>query len=418
MTLTATLSRNAAKKGLEIRFSEKPQQETLEALCESGFRWLRSGALWYARESERTLQAAMSIIAKTTDLLTISGEAVNTPPKISENRPSLWDRTRFTPNAEGPDDCRAHTVGSNYKANLSAKEIAAIVRKELRNRFPECKWSVTCGRATWSSTINVYLISSPYPYDRATASTTDRDASVSYHAVSAVVTYAKCLLASYNYNDSDTMTDYFDVHFCDYVEISTDYTQNEPTEAQKLDMLDFDACTAAEKEREQAERAARYREMEAQRKQQAEENAKRDAIAKKEVAAIEDAAIIRDLEPAQQYFLHGCREARKPCRVTARITREVVLTPQNFSKFQNLLMHGFTFFAKQGGRGTDDSRINSLEDYQRMTRDEQATVQWYSLGVAIVDPSGDLLCAVNPEGYDYARYMLLTDEATREEINA
>ncbi|QFX96683.1 zincin-like metallopeptidase domain-containing protein [Acidithiobacillus thiooxidans] len=56
------LARNAEREGLEVQFEEKPDQEMLDALKSGGFRWSRGQGLWYARDSERSRQAAAQLL--------------------------------------------------------------------------------------------------------------------------------------------------------------------------------------------------------------------------------------------------------------------------------------------------------------------------------------------------------------------
>ena len=78
---------------------------------------------------------------------------------------------------------------------LDTKEIAAIVRKHIKPRFPMCKFSV---RSDYNS-IDVDLLASPFEKDS--------------DELNAIVHYIYVFVESYNYDNSDIMTDYFDVNF-------------------------------------------------------------------------------------------------------------------------------------------------------------------------------------------------------------
>lgn len=43
---------NSDKKGIEVKFKEKPKSELLEQLKFNGFRWSKTQELWYARDTE------------------------------------------------------------------------------------------------------------------------------------------------------------------------------------------------------------------------------------------------------------------------------------------------------------------------------------------------------------------------------
>lgn len=59
---SVTVTENAAKNGVEIRFGSKPDSATLEALKQAGFRWSRFQGLWYARRTPEVLAFAHSLI--------------------------------------------------------------------------------------------------------------------------------------------------------------------------------------------------------------------------------------------------------------------------------------------------------------------------------------------------------------------
>lgn len=56
-----TVTQNADRNGVEVRFKAKPDQETIGKLKAAGFRWSRPQKLWYAKRSDRTLAAANAL---------------------------------------------------------------------------------------------------------------------------------------------------------------------------------------------------------------------------------------------------------------------------------------------------------------------------------------------------------------------
>lgn len=79
--------------------------------------------------------------------------------------------------------------------NKNTKEIATTIRKHIRARFPMCKWSVRSD----STAIDVNLMESPFAKDS--------------DEVKAIAEYAHKFTQSFNYDNSDSMTDYFEVNF-------------------------------------------------------------------------------------------------------------------------------------------------------------------------------------------------------------
>jgi hypothetical protein len=52
---------NPAKKGVEIRFEEKPPQDVIDALKCNGFRWSGKVKCWYSRQSPATIEFAQKM---------------------------------------------------------------------------------------------------------------------------------------------------------------------------------------------------------------------------------------------------------------------------------------------------------------------------------------------------------------------
>ena len=134
---------------------------------------------------------------------------------------SLYERVQFKQNIKANNSQYNYKfVGSNY-TGLSVKETAKIIRKHLRQRFPEVKISV---RSDYDS-INVIIKASPY----------ERES----QELQAIFKYCEQLLDSYNFDDSDPLIDYFHVHFYPILQIAVDYTQTEQTEEIIKDIANF-----------------------------------------------------------------------------------------------------------------------------------------------------------------------------------
>lgn len=54
----ATYKLNEEKNGIEIYFTDKPEEETRNLLKANGFRWSKYNKCWYAKQSEKTIQLA------------------------------------------------------------------------------------------------------------------------------------------------------------------------------------------------------------------------------------------------------------------------------------------------------------------------------------------------------------------------
>lgn len=407
-TMNATYTLNAEKNGVEIRFASKPAADVLEAIKAAGYRWSRAQRLWWARQSEKTLKIAMQIA---------NAESAETVTSVTtESIPDLWERTRWTP-GPGGDDCHARFVGSNYKRGMSNKEIAATVKKHLSQRFPGTKWSVTT--AGYNS-VNVYLVSAPY--ENAKGCENMREWAEKSPELSAIEDYARQLLKSYNYDDSDSMTDYFDVNFYETVGIAYNYKQTEPTKAQTQEIEAFRARIAEEQRKEEERQEREWEEEKARRAEAAKEFERREAEAHAAIEVLKAAATVRALEESEQYIIPGAPLARKAsdlneAREAAEenavdisdciILEEITAPAELLNAWgEKALLHDVPeLFRAVGGSRTFDARIGSMIDYHNMDADERESVKWYTLATAIYTTTGELWAVVDDEGYNYARYI-------------
>ena len=178
----------------------------------------------------------------------------------------------------------------------------------------------------------------------------------------------------------------------------------------------------AEAIREEEEFQARKKQMEIDR-QLAAEAAKKEAADKK---AIEEGSVVSDLE--SPYYILDLRSPHlnKFCTIdeaneeiekgefkieVCQITREVHMSAELYEKFKNRLMSSFNFLTGKGGSGTLDNRINEMIDYTKMSKEERETVEFFASDCVAIYCGDDLMLVCNPEGYDYARYVLIPGES-------
>lgn len=117
-------------------------------------------------------------------------------------------------------------AGKNYNIQRSTKDIANIMRTWLKERFSDCKFSVT---STWN-TLDIVLMEAPYEVLRKTSS----DYKYGTHSINhywfdreenltkeAHAMFAEILevMNSYRMDDSDGMIDYFHTNFYPHVAI-------------------------------------------------------------------------------------------------------------------------------------------------------------------------------------------------------
>lgn len=388
----ATITLNNELNGIEIRFDGKPAEEVISSLKENGFRWSGKQKMWYAKQNSSRLAFAQTIGGSEIS----DGDFSDTVKNKTEQIPTydLWAMTRT-------DD-----IENNFaKYHIyDCKEIAAIIRKHIRARFKMCKWSVTSDY----NSINIDLIASPFAKDS--------------EEVKAIVHYVYKFTQSYNYDNSDSMSDYFDVNFYGVYEnhiVSWKYEQTELTVEMKNVSDKFQERKAefekVEAEREKREFAERMAQMEIERKESERRQAMRQARHNKIEAnhtTVEvsyyvmnvDSSIVNKLDSVEEIESYEEHE-----RENCKITREVHFSEEVYQMFAKQLLDDYSFLAGMGGTATDDLRIQSMKDYEMMDKDERETVEWYCINCVAIYCGDKLKLIINPEGYNYARYTYVVD---------
>lgn len=380
---------NTEKNGIELRFDTKPNTDVITAIKEAGFRWSGKQRMWYAKQNDETVALANQIS---------ESEGSFEYKQKTESNIDLWSLTR------------TEEIEDNYgKTRITnTKEIAANIRKHLRNRFSMCKWSVTSD----SNSICVKLLESPF--------------SRNSEALKAIVNYAYTYAQSWNYDNSDSMTDYFDVNFYGVYKndiVNYNYNQREckPNETEfETDFLvkksEFDTEQKKQEEErikkaveESKIRQAEYKKAEAERQKKIhriEKNAEIKTVNYTIVNAILKANKDDNLDHTEIYD-------EKQCRETCQVSREVHFTTEVYALFEKQLMSDYSFFDGMGGSRTDDRRIQSSIDYDMMTEEERETVEWYNIDCVAIYCDGELKLIVDPQGYNYARYVYVYDEQSQ-----
>lgn len=389
---------NSEKNGIEIRFNEKPTAEILDALKSSGYRWSVKQKMWYAKQNENAIALAEKL-----------KESEGTFEYNEEQKkPSDERKIRIR------ELTRTDGIESNYALYhiTDTKEIAARIRKHIRTRFPMCKWRV---RKEDYNSIDVKLLESPYAIDS--------------EILKAIGDYVYAYANSYNYDNSDPYTDYFDVNFYGvYKGTIVDryyYKQREATVAENNIEAEFlkDKDIAEKEQREKEEKA--FQERLAREKIEKEENLKYEAQRKANHALIESSAKVEQAE----FFVLDCDVTNaykedtvaeytndyngeievKHYRENCKVARAVYLTEETYNLFSRQLLDDYTFLSGMGGTATDDLRINSAIDYDKMRAEERQTVEVYNNNCVAIYCNGILKLVVNPEGFNYARYVYFVD---------
>ncbi|MFE6812899.1 LPD29 domain-containing protein, partial [Bacillus velezensis] len=397
--MTAVLRINEELNGIELYFDSKPEQEVLTHLKSNGFRYSGFKKCWWSKRTEKSMQVANGVNKQE---ISSSKTITKTKKKAKGVKMSLWDATQWS------------EVEVNKEQEV--KEMAKEIRKHIRQRFPQCKFSVTTGGSNSHSTINITIKSSPYEKGSA--------------YLTAIYDYCNSLLNNYRhcYSPADPYTDYAgSYNFYGRVSLDWEYTVTEQTEEIKEDMTLFDSKM---EEFEEAEKARQEKELQEYLKEQELKNAeyKRRQEEKKQVEKIYSSIVVKQLNEDQEYFVIDAQFANLNKNQTlnqykdevvkgdyrlenVKITKEVHFnTEETLTNFSNLLLNDFDFLAETGGSFTEDNRINSMIDYYNMDDLEKNTVKWNLYGVGVYY-GGKLQFIVDAQGYSYARYVGLVDNA-------
>ncbi|WHY22667.1 hypothetical protein QNH41_11420 [Bacillus halotolerans] len=397
--MTAVLRINEELNGIELYFGSKPEEEVLTHLKSNGFRYSGFKKCWWNKRNEKSMQVANSL---TKEEITY---ATNTNPKKKTKieKLGLWDATQW----------------DEFKVNKEqeVKEMAKEIRKHVRQRFPQCKFSVTTGGSYLHSTINIKIKSSPYEKGSA--------------YLTAIFDYCNSLLNNFRhcYSPADPYTDYAgSYNFYGHVSLDWEYKETEQTEEIKEDMTLFDSKL---KEFKEAEKTRKEKDLQEYLKEQEIKNAeykREQQEEKKQIENIYSSIVVKQLNEEQQYFVIDSQFANLNKNSTldqykdevtkgdftfenVKITKEVHFnTEEALNNFSNMLLNEFDFLAETGGSFTEDNRINSMIDYYNMDDLEKRTVQWNLYGVGVYY-NGKLQFIVDAQGYSYARYVGLVDNA-------
>ena len=389
---------NEKLNGVELYFENKPAQEVINSLKENGFRWSRNKSCWYAKQNEQTLSLANSLN---------DGSEVRTATTVSNKETDfdLFEVTRFS-NIEKPKSIIRDT-----------KEIAKICRTKLRKLFPMVKFSVTTSRFSGGSEISCSIKESPFEKDSI--------------YLKVIMLYATELINSYNYDNSDSMTDYFDVNFY-FFDCKPDYNykvvENKKFNVEKI-KADFDIKEAKRVEDKEAEKKAEYEAYLKENEQREAEYKKAEEERKSKETEIINNVKVVELDDDKQYMItsialpslnknNTIEEVKEEVNnkmyyQDCKVTRELHFNNKTaYNNFSNMLLSDFDFLENAGGSYTDDARINSMEDYRQMTEEERKTVK-FNLYVIAVYLNNKLMFVIDTEGYSYARYAGIIDSNTR-----
>lgn len=401
--MSVALKINEELNGIELYFNTKPSEEIRTQLKEVKFRWSGNKGCWYAKQSEKTFQIANSLTNNEEIASPSEIEKVTTKKQSKKETMSLWNATQWE-----------NIELTQQQKDQDCKEIAKEMRTHVRKRFPQCKFSIT---VPYYGKINFSIKSSPFEKDST--------------YLDAIYNYCKNLLSTYKhcYDAADPYSDYAgSYNFYGHVDKSWEYEQTEANEEVKNDMKQFDIKLDEFNKTEEERKEQEFQAWQKERELEKAEYEKRQQEENKQVENIYNSIEVKELDENTQYFVTGAEfadlnknntldqykeevEKGKYSLENVKITKEVHFDNlEALTSFSNMLLNDFDFLTNTGGSFTDDNRINSMTDFYNMDEWEKQSVKWNLNSVAIYF-NNELQFVVDAQGYSYARYVGLTDNA-------
>lgn len=449
----ANIKINNELNGIEISFDSKPEAAVISSLKENGFRWSPKNKLWYAKQTAERMAYAESIGTVTESTAAPAADLYNL------------------------DNLGARKIESYYCTDLSK-----VIREELKNRGVKgCTVRGTTATYTPSITVTIKATAEDmasmeeateryekaqfdfdlsnhglycgdrWIYSNEYETMTEEEKEAAYYKYIAyqikkcnefceyhhdrnkdlwMLTtsfYKKCEAAfmianQFNWNNSDSMTDYFDIGY--FLDIDIKVAEGtEPratmTEAEK-------AAYIEEKAQEEADHAAWLEAYEKEQEERKAEAEKYNNWVKESENLIYNNIVIEDLEEAEQLYIKGLKEGHgKECNKKeleenageptkeALITRKIIFTDSEaLNRFNELYLHDFDFIAGKGGTASEDERLKDDNTYFKLTPEQRESIKFYCTNCIAIYFNNELQLVIDPEGYNYSRYTFLVDEAT------
>lgn len=453
---------NNELNGIEILFENKPESGTIAALKENGFRWSPKNKLWYAKQTAERVSFAESLGDLSTAPAPIKKDVINLdnlgviPENFTRHGAELAKFIREDLKKRGVKGVtvRARSItydtGITVTVKATAEDLASMEEAAERFTFSRFACEVdsrngvyTNGRwlyvNEWESLTDEQKEAEYYIYLSEQIKKTNEF--YKYHHnrgdcwTFSTAFYNKCLAIfqianQWNYDHSDSMTDYFDVGYYLDIDIKTpeDLTPRATmTEDERKSLQD-------ERAKEEADFLSWQKQQEEERQKAKEEAEKYNNWAKESNEIILNDITVEDLEENEQLFVSKLvggygkestleelkEDAEKaPHNNCALVTRKVIFhSSEALDRFYKMLLHDFDFLAGKGGTATEDTRINSGEDFYKLNEDQRESVFFYSSDCVGIYHNDRLVLVVDPQGYNYARYTYLADNCTIEEAPA
>ena len=451
---------NQELNGIELFFDKKPERATLDAIKAQGFRWNRKKCVWYAKQTAERLTFAQTLgqiaedATQTQDSLKaatnkINMNGVNHKP-LTAHGADLAKIIREELKMRGVSGvtvrARRVTYDTGITVTIKATESDFASVEEYKKRYTmscfECdimthglytgeSWTYSLEGLTedererlYNSFVR-YQIAHRHDFNQYHR---ERDEYPQFTTAFCEKVNNIYLIANqWNYDNSDSMSDYFDVGY--YLDIDIKCGDFEPRETMTdAERVGYDL----EQQKKAEEEAAYFAKMEQERKEAEEAHKKAEAARKEAESMIYNDIRVEDLSETEQIFVKGLtggcgkdstieelKEESREVTQGALITRKVIFSDVAiFETFGNYLLNDWVFVAGKGGTACEDLRLDALDlggrsIFNVLTDKQRESLEYFKndcIGVYV----GDVLkLVIDPQGYNYCRYTyIVNDDAT------
>lgn len=453
---------NQELNGIELSFESKPDKATLDSIKAQGFRWNGKKCVWYAKQTADRLTFAESLGQITTapkadKPATINLDNLGADPY--ENG-ELAQAIRAAFKSRGVKGCTVRCGWSGYTKDVtvtikaSEQDFTSVEEFKLRYTYNEFVFDMANhGRyigggvdgleygwlysdkfeqlteAEKEKVYNLYcLYEIAHRHDYNTYHRERKNYPQFSTAFCVKLDAIYKIANQWNYDHSDSMSDYFDIGY--YLDIDIKYpAEFEP----RATMTDEERTAYAEEVRKEEEEAEaeriRYeKEQEEQRKRE-EEQRKADEIA---TELIYDSIIVEDLDEDEQLYITNCvggvgkenslseliEDLNETYTEDCLIDRKVTFTNEKaYEEYIQRFMYDFIFLAGKGGTGSNDARLDEVKNIYSLNNKQRSSIKWFCCHCVGIYFDDCLKMIINPEGHNYSRYVYLPTE-TSEEHNA
>lgn len=453
--MNITVNLNDEKNGIELIFEAKPSADTLAAVKAQGFRWHNAKKFWYAKQTADRLTFARSLgtlspapaVVPSSDCINMEGVGHKELTCYGSDLAKLIREELKRRGVKGVTvraSRATYTTVITVTVKATAEDFASI--EEAKKRFNMSAFTIEVDRGAYIGDRWLYMgewermnpgeqeaaYNSYIEYQIKKLSSVDivhnykgrshywELTTAFYNRVANIFEIAN----QWNYNHSDIMTDYFDVGYCLDIDIkkSDDFTPR--AEMTDEERAAYDA-EIAEEIRKQEEALKAYREEQERARIESE---KRDKWLKESERLIYDDITVEDLNESDRIYITSIVGGiGKECNIEelretieenpqyndALISRAVRFTsPEAYERFTSMFLCDFEFLAHQGGTASEDIRLEEVKELYQLNTEQRESVKFYCNNCVAVYLDDELKLIIDPQGYDYARYVFtLSDKS-------